>query len=300
MFCLEAAMKVPSQYYLVFEDDAQPLSDFPSVLAFTLEKLNKCQSTEQQLLYLSSWFEEYRSQLSSLKYSFSFSSSSENVTSNRLTQNMTQQFVPDASYVVYSSPACVSQYPPYTSDYATLMTRRTVNPSPDVSFAFIKLYVPDRLNGFAYDLDILLELVSYCCVGGGVSLLIQGLYDIARQKSVELSWRVFRIGIALSFFTCVIVGRQSILEIRRLSKFLYRLIPANNCSTPCMVYPAPMIPFLVQWLAESPQDIAVDLSIASFREYYQAPAYHVQPNIVRHLGHVTSLEHQHPIEEFLI
>ena len=69
-----------------------------------------------------------------------------------------------------------------------------------------------------------------------------------------------------------------------------------------MLYPARVLPFLVTWLAESPETSKVDLRIAEFFRHYDIPAYYIEPNVVRHVGMVTSLSKSYvkPVEEFVL
>jgi hypothetical protein len=261
-FCLQAAMQVPARYYLVFQDDAVPKEDFASVLELTLNKLNKCDGQPQAEMDTSS--------SSSLK-----SSSSDDL--------------------------CQAERPPYTSDLLYQKLHRPISPSPPASWGFLKFYFPDRWNGFSFELLRLLDLISLLAVGGGLALFLHFVLCFVRRTTFEPSYRVFVMGVVLTLVTCQLLGRQNVNEVRRVSRYLYRLQPAPDCCTPAVLYPAPVLPFLVPWLAESPALSKVDLRISECFHHYGVPTFYLEPNLVRHVGLVTSLNknYEKPAEELL-
>ncbi|KAL8603216.1 hypothetical protein ACOMHN_025231 [Nucella lapillus] len=195
--------------------------------------------------------------------------------------------------------SCLLHHPPYSSGLWP-QTERTISPSPKSSFAYLKLYFPQKWQGFAFEPLRLLDLASLGAVGGGLGLMFCAACTIKLKRTFQPSWRPFLQGVAISLVICYMVGRQNINELRRISKYLYRFQASPDCCTPAMLYPAPVVPFLITWLAESPVGAPVDIRIAACFHYYQVPAYHVEPNLVHHVGFVSTLpKGPKVVEEFL-
>lgn len=279
-FCLQVARRIPSRYYLLFQDDALPLPDFAGVLALTLAKLNKCEGGEEEL----SQREEGESRFPPPSFKPSSVSSSSPPPPLR------------------PSAKCLSEHPPYTQDLVSQKRKRRISPSPDANFGSVKFYFPDRWNGFSFDFLRIVELASLLAVGAGLALLLHGVVCCARGLSYVPTWKVFLIGVLLSLVGCELFGRQNINELRRVSKYFYRLQPSPDCCIPAMLYPATVMPFLITWLAESPAQSKVDLRVAECFKHYEVVTYYIEPNIVRHVGMVTSIKkiNEKPVEEFLL
>ena len=269
-FCLQVALSFRSQYFLILQDDAVLRPDFADVLLHNLAKLTK----PQQCLSV--------------------------VNGSRGSSFLLHSLLPSSSSSS-SYATCLSEHPPYMFDVLP-RKRRFISPSPNSSFACLKLYYPERWAGFAFEPSSLLDLASLAGVGGGLGLLLHALLSLVRRVSFEPAWRAFLLGLVTVLLLCEAVGRQNVNELRRVSRHFYRLKAAPSCCLPAVLYPAPVVPFLVTWLAESAERTTVDLRVAEFFRHYDIPAYYIEPNVVRHVGMVTSLYKLYvkPMEEFVI
>ncbi|KAL8622898.1 hypothetical protein ACOMHN_027019 [Nucella lapillus] len=197
------------------------------------------------------------------------------------------------------SKVSLSDHPPY-SLRRWPQAERKISPSPESSFAYIKFYYPQKWQGFAFEPVCLLDLASLGVVGGGLGLIFYAACTIKRKPTFQRSWRHFLQGVAVSLVICYMVGRQNINELRRISKYLYRFQASPDCCTPAMLYPAPVMPFLITWLAESPGETPMDIRVADCFHYYGVPAYLIEPSTVEHVGFVSTLSTDpKEVQEFL-
>ncbi|XP_067681188.1 post-GPI attachment to proteins factor 4-like [Haliotis asinina] len=170
------------------------------------------------------------------------------------------------------------------------------------SFAYLKLYYPQRWQGFANELTRLLDLLSLGCVGGGCFVLILYIctFLVRGRLRVKLYGWYFLIGMVFVMVTAIAVGRQNVLDLRRVSKHLYQFRPSPGCCTQAMLYPSHIVESLVSHLAAAPTGIHTDLSIYNFTRTTGIPAFQLEPNLFYHVGMQTSLQlgNKRP-EEFL-
>ena len=168
-------------------------------------------------------------------------------------------------------------------------------------FAFLKLYLPEKWRGFyLFDFLRMTDLASFAAVGSGAVLVLSWICS-ANPKLFRPSWLNFFEGVIFSLLVCFLVGRVNVNELRRASKHLYRVQPSPGCCTPAMLYPSDVVPFLMTWLAESPVDKPMDISIDSMAGFLGLPGLCVEPVLFRHIGMSSTLGHSSDRpEEFLL
>ncbi|XP_046545329.1 post-GPI attachment to proteins factor 4-like [Haliotis rubra] len=170
------------------------------------------------------------------------------------------------------------------------------------SFAYLKLYYPQRWQGFANESTRLLDLLSIGCVGGGcfVFILYISTFVVRGRVMVKQYGWYFLIGLVFTMFTAIAVGRQNVLDLRRVSKHLYQFRPSPGCCTQAMLYPAHIVGALVSHMATATPGTHTDLTIYDFTRTTGIPAFQLEPNLFYHVGMHTSLKmgNKRP-EEFL-
>lgn len=170
---------------------------------------------------------------------------------------------------------------------------------------FVKLYHPQRLTGYfsGWELDRLPELLGLACVGG---LLLALLYRRSCEKSSE--WRHFwqrrsfyMLLVSTTVYTALVfglLGRHSVVEpIRRLSAWSHLLVsPAPSCCTPAMLYSRSHAAALVQHLlttcaneCQEKSKCSKDLVMYEFMQQANLLTYYVYPNLVDHIGLLSTL-----------
>jgi len=137
--------------------------------------------------------------------------------------------------------------------------------------AFVKLFHPPSLLGYINPEPYRwVEWVS-------LSLLVLLLLKLPLSLTNLL---------AVMFFFEV-VGRQTLLAIRPN----YSLVPAPHCCTPANLYPAASIPKVLNFLNSTKcgPGLAKDFALVRMLKEQHLNAWAVEPNLVRHIGAVSSL-----------
>ncbi|XP_078618350.1 GPI-N-acetylgalactosamine transferase PGAP4-like [Branchiostoma floridae x Branchiostoma japonicum] len=136
----------------------------------------------------------------------------------------------------------------------------------------------------------LAELVGYGLFGG---TLLRLLHIILVEKGQ--SWTLFSGFFFSSVVCCILaalaISRPHLLELRRISKYLYVMLDANDCCLPATLLPTAAARELVSFLEGEtcgpgyPLDTAVDDFVSS-KGYQQ---FAVEPNLFRHIGMYSTL-----------
>lgn len=155
---------------------------------------------------------------------------------------------------------------------------------------YLKLYHPDRLLGYwSLEMERIPELISLSLVFGVLVLLIYrciGMKDVF--KNINASWFLLSLYFFLFF---IAIGRQNLLEFRRLSKHFYMLTPSPSCCTPAIVYTNATAKTVVEYLSHvrCKKRFAKDMALEQLRSETHLKAYLLQPNLFKHIGLYSSL-----------
>ncbi|KAL3873631.1 hypothetical protein ACJMK2_036726 [Sinanodonta woodiana] len=156
--------------------------------------------------------------------------------------------------------------------------------------AFIKLFYPERWQGYAFELDRIVELLSVGAVGSPILILFHILLSKEKLK-YSLLFFYFVSGFILMTIIASIVGRQNINELRRVSPQLFIFRDTPGCCTPAVLYPTSIIPRLTGYLtAFQDNSVHKDIIINKFIQSNNIPGYLLEPNLFKHIGMFTSLK----------
>ncbi|XP_053405286.1 post-GPI attachment to proteins factor 4-like [Mercenaria mercenaria] len=160
---------------------------------------------------------------------------------------------------------------------------------PGREFAFLKLYYPERWQGYANEVDRILELISVGVLGGAVLLIVASL--CASNSGLTYSFKLFYFifGSVLTMMSVLIIGRHNVMALRRISPQLFVFKPTPGCCTPAMFYSSHVLFDLMQYLMTH-SDKNKDLAINDFIKLNNIPGYILEPNLFRHVGMYTSLK----------
>lgn len=172
---------------------------------------------------------------------------------------------------------------------------RTAAPGRD--FAFLKLYYPERWQGFANEVDKILELVSISSLGGALLLMVVSVFPSNSELPYLLKLFYFIFGAFLTMMSALIIGRHSLISLRRILPQLFVFKRTPGCCTPAMFYSSAVLPDLMQHLMFH-SNVNKDLAINNFIKQTNIPGYILEPNLFRHIGMYTSLTdaYKPPIE----
>ncbi len=168
-------------------------------------------------------------------------------------------------------------------------------------WAYLKLYYPDRWKGYAFEIVPVLEMLAIASIGGSAFALVA---SACRRRAVGAisRWTHFLVGFV--YFACLahMIGRPYVLEWRRLSTHTYAVVPAPDCCSPAILYPARKAQQLSWYLKNvtcHPKH-PVDLAMDEFAKVHQYKRYLVEPNLMQHIGMFSSLKtkSRHP-ERFI-
>ena len=183
----------------------------------------------------------------------------------------------------------------------------SIKESPDIdseksrNWAFLKLFYPERWQGYASETKPILELFGIGCIGGSFSILI---YVLCHRRSSSCERGVmFILGASYFIIVCVLIGRQYVITMKQNWPSLYSLQKAPECCTPAVLYPSHHLPSLLTFLrkAKCSQSNPIDFVLDEYANNFKLRRYLVEPNLGRHIGLISSIKslNKHIVGEFL-
>jgi hypothetical protein len=172
----------------------------------------------------------------------------------------------------------------------------------------LKLFYPDKWNGYSTEISSIVELTGIALVGGCTALaiiptsycLLQLLVGSsnARQKRNYGWYRtitsayVFIFGAIYLTAIAYMIGRPYVLSLWRLSPYLYHVLPSRDCCIPAVLYPLTVARRLNHFLSNvtCDADLPLDLAIDQFASASYIDKFTVEPNLVQHIGLLSSLK----------
>jgi hypothetical protein len=170
---------------------------------------------------------------------------------------------------------------------------------------FVKLYYPEKWQGFGNEWQTAVELTGVAAIGG--SLMVLGISMMSRHFHWRMMSRYstpcwFVVGAAYAVLLCVGVGRPYIFAWRRSFLSMHRLSAAPGCCTQAVLYPAGVVSKLATHLrhVHANVDFSVDLAIDGFAHKHHLMRYLIEPNVLRHIGLVSTVrDYAKSAEHFL-
>eukprot|EP00058_Branchiostoma_floridae_P007107 XP_002592595.1 hypothetical protein BRAFLDRAFT_68918 [Branchiostoma floridae] len=154
-------------------------------------------------------------------------------------------------------------------------------------WAFLKLYDIERLQGYGNDARSFLELTGAGFLGGTAFLLVLQKRGHKTQRRLF----IFALGFVYVVLLCWAIGRQYFLQLRRLSPQLYTVTTGPFCCTPAVVYPVKMAADIAAFLKTGTceERYPLDFALSDFAIDKGLTRYKVEPNLVLHVGLVSSI-----------
>lgn len=152
---------------------------------------------------------------------------------------------------------------------------------------YIKLYHPERLLGYiSLEFERIPELISMAVLCAAVLTRIY-----TRWKPRTSLAAVFTTFTLISISVLLFIGRANIVELRRLSRYLYQITPAPSCCTPAMLFPRQSAIITSNYLQtiHCKKDFGKDIALDKFVRKHGHKTRYIQPNLFRHVGHYSSL-----------
>lgn len=167
-------------------------------------------------------------------------------------------------------------------------------PSDGRRWAFLKLYYPEKWEGWAAEWRIMIELFVTTLFGGMVLTSLVFLFQFVLIRTLPHKLEGFIVLFFSSIFMVymlIALGRQHWLSLRSVSPHFISVVPSPGCCTPAVVYPNAQLADLIDYLrnSESSQTMPIDLALDKFAGERGLEHLLVVPNMVKHIGFVSSL-----------
>ncbi|XP_041371140.1 post-GPI attachment to proteins factor 4-like isoform X2 [Gigantopelta aegis] len=165
---------------------------------------------------------------------------------------------------------------------------------------YVKFYHPERLLGYySLEAERIPELVGASLVlGTGLFLFYMHFVVAWKPNKVNVTWALCIVYCCL---VCVSIGRQNLLELRRLSTHLYQVTPAPSCCTPAMLYTKRGGEMVATHLkgVKCKQYFGKDKALEEIRRREKYVGLLVQPNVFEHIGMYSSVR-QSMVDPFAV
>ena len=169
-------------------------------------------------------------------------------------------------------------------------------------FVYIKMYYPQKWQGFGFELTRILDILAIGLVGAGLSVLPYYCLKQRNHKRVVMYFYSV-VGAIYFILLALVISRPNVLELRRFSKHFYSFRESPGCCTQAMLYSRTEVPDLINYLIKSQtaaEPLHTDLAIYKYIQDTNKNAFQIEPNLFYHLGMYTSLEGgQKNPEEFI-
>ena len=162
------------------------------------------------------------------------------------------------------------------------------------TWAFLKLYYPEKWQGWANDKSIVIELIL-CSVSGGLILtLVVHFLQFLFTRAPEMDYGIviqFLLSSSLTVYVLICLGRPHWMALRSISPWFSSVVYAPGCCTPAVLYPQTHLSDIIQYLdnAECSHAFPLDLAIDKFADESGLHRLLATPNLVKHIGFLSSL-----------
>jgi len=168
------------------------------------------------------------------------------------------------------------------------------------SWSHLKLYYPERWQGFALDIRTAVELTALFCITYMMWSAVLGVWSYEEWKR----FRQIVPGGVLVVLVVLSVGRQHLIELKRVSPYLYSLAPDPGCCSPAVFYNAEFVEVLMPYLLNEVRcsnAYPLDMALKRFVDRLQWSSFRVEPNLFQHIGLISTMKgFSRYVEDFLM
>ena len=159
---------------------------------------------------------------------------------------------------------------------------------------FLKLFYPEKWQGWAKEWNIVTELiVSSSLIGLMLTLATYFLQIMILRANISRLSIMFRFVFSclLILYILVSLGRPHWIALRKIDIHLSSVVEAPGCCTPGVLYSQLYLSNLIKYLNDTKcsQSFPVDLALEQFAERNYLDRLLVIPNLVKHIGFVSTL-----------
>lgn len=162
------------------------------------------------------------------------------------------------------------------------------------NWVFLKLYYPEKWQGWSNDMNIITELILCILSGGFILTLLLHCLQFFVTRTLELDYGIiirFLLSSGLIAYMLVFLGRPHWIALRGYNYHLSSVVYAPGCCIPAVLYPLTHLTDLIEYLkkVECSKDFPVDLAMDKFADERGLHRLLAIPNLVKHIGFVSSL-----------
>lgn len=154
---------------------------------------------------------------------------------------------------------------------------------------FLKLYHPERLLGYiSLEWERIPELLS---LAGLLTTALAHIYSRWRPNAKLHQKTAFFILFLYSVLILLLIGRQNLLPLRRISRYFYQMTPAPSCCTPAMLYPRAGAKVVLDYLktVQCKKGFGKDMAVDKLVRDKGLSTRFIQPNLFQHIGHFSAI-----------
>ena len=161
-------------------------------------------------------------------------------------------------------------------------------------WSLMKLYYPQKWQGYAFDVITVIELLSVGILFGSSFYAIQfkcSKHPVLRTNK-NMRYASFLMGFCYGVLCCLAIGRCHLIELKRLMPSTYSLRHAPDCCSPGILYPVDVATQLIDMLNKTKchPNNPLDMAVAAFTQNIGYRTYIVEPNLVKHIGMVSTIK----------
>ncbi|XP_078594238.1 GPI-N-acetylgalactosamine transferase PGAP4-like [Branchiostoma floridae x Branchiostoma japonicum] len=156
-------------------------------------------------------------------------------------------------------------------------------------WAFWKLYYPERWQGYGNEQRLFLELICSGLIAG--TIFVVSTFGFTTERDAKKRTTVFVLGFFYAVLLCLAVGRQYLIELRRMSVHAYAIVDAPDCCIPAVLYNSDQAAAIVEYLKGQTCSsvLPIDLALDNYVHSSGLKQYLVEPNLFHHIGIVSTL-----------
>ena len=159
-------------------------------------------------------------------------------------------------------------------------------------WAILKLFYPEKYQGWGNEFHLITELLGLSFAGGLVLTMLVYCGEILVGGSKQISWLLLFISsILFTVYILLSMGRPHWIALRKVNVHLSSVVSAPGCCILATLYPYSHLDGLIEYLegVQCNQLFPIDLAIDKFADDRGLQKLLVIPNLVKHIGFVSSL-----------
>ena len=169
--------------------------------------------------------------------------------------------------------------------------KRRMN-ADEKNWAFLKLFYPEKYQGWGNEVHLIAELLGLSVAGGLVLTMLVYCGESLAGGSKQSSWLLLIV--CSIFFTVYILlstGRPHWLALRKVSVHFSSVVSGPGCCTQATLFPNSHLDGLIEFLeaVQCNQLFPIDLALDKFADDRGFQKLLVIPNLIKHIGFVSSL-----------